>query len=456
MRRKKKEKIRWNIGMIIFLVLLIYVIINVITFLGKKKLSVYKVTEDRINNTFSFTGIALRDEKLLKAKESGYITYYVEEGKRIKKSGTLFVLDKNGKVQEALVKQAQKKKSEKRAADDAGIQQKIKDYQADYSDTKFSKVYDLKYDLKNVVLSLNENAKKNVIDQMRKKLGQDSFYIEKSPQSGVITFYSDNFDEKGKKDITSADFDQEQYHMVKYNSSDKVKKNAVVCRIAKGEKWTIVIPLKKEQYDLLRGNEKVYIKFMSDQQKTQASLNVEKKGDDYLGYLSLNDYMIRYIDERYLDLDVSLTSYRGLKIPNSAITKKKFYRVPVEYLCKQENGENEFQVRKIDSDGNVTIEKKNYKICKQTKEYCYLDPEEVGQKVVLQSMKSGATYLMEKTESLEGVFYTNHGYTQFRLIEPIAKKDDYTIIRDDTKDGINLYDFIVLDSSTIKENQVIY
>ena len=71
-------------------------------------------------------------------------------------------------------------------------------------------------------------------------------------------------------------------------------------------------------------------------------------------------------------------------------------------------------------------------------------------------MKSGATYLMEKTESLEGVFYTNHGYTQFRLIEPIAKKDDYTIIRDDTKDGINLYDFIVLDSSTIKENQVIY
>ncbi len=83
-KRRRKTKIHWNIGMIIFVVILVYILINVILFLGKKKLTVYKVTEDKITNTLSFTGIAIRDEELLKASQSGYITYYVERRKTIK------------------------------------------------------------------------------------------------------------------------------------------------------------------------------------------------------------------------------------------------------------------------------------------------------------------------------------------------------------------------------------
>ena len=62
-----RKKSRWNIGTIVFLVLLIYVLINVLIFVGKEKLTVYKVTEDKISSTYSLTGIALRNEKLLKA-----------------------------------------------------------------------------------------------------------------------------------------------------------------------------------------------------------------------------------------------------------------------------------------------------------------------------------------------------------------------------------------------------
>ena len=65
-KRRRKTKIHWNIGMIIFVVILVYILINVILFLGKKKLTVYKVTEDKITNTLSFTGIAIRDEELLR------------------------------------------------------------------------------------------------------------------------------------------------------------------------------------------------------------------------------------------------------------------------------------------------------------------------------------------------------------------------------------------------------
>ena len=457
MAKKRKRRIRWNIGMIVFLVIFIYVMINIVSFFIKKKLTVYRVTKDEMTTTFSFRGIALRDEKLLKASQNGYITYYVEEGKRVRKSGTLYILDKDGKVQETFADQAEALRGKGETLDDEEIQKKVTEFQSIYSDGSFSDVYDLKYDLKNTILNLNEDSMKEVIDAVSKKLGEDAFHTETSPASGAAAFYSDSFDGKTADDITDADFDQENYRAVRYNSSDQVKKGNVVCRVTNSENWTIVVPLEKSQYDFLQDKDSVTVKFQSDQEKTTADLKVKKKGNSYFGYLSLDDYVVRYLDERYLDIDITLDSHEGLKIPNSAVVKKKFYQVPAEYISKGNDGKEEgFSVRTTDDKGEVKVEQKNFTIYKKTKKYCYLDPEEVGEDVVLQSMDSDDTYLVEKTKTLEGVYCTNQGYADFRLIEKTAQKDDYCIVEENTDHGISLYDFIVLDSSTIKENQIIY
>ena len=457
MAKKRKRRIRWNIGMIGFLVIFIYVMINIVSFFIKKKLTVYRVTKDEMTTTFSFTGIALRDEKLLKASQNGYITYYVEEGKRVRKSGTLYILDKDGKVQETFADQAEALRGKGETLDDEEIQKKVTEFQFIYSDGSFSDVYDLKYDLKNTILNLNEDSMKEVIDAVSKKLGEDAFHTETSPASGAAAFYSDSFDGKTADDITDADFDQENYRAVRYNSSDQVKKGNVVCRVTNSENWTVVVPLEKSQYDFLQDKDSVTVKFQSDQEKTTADLKVKKKGNSYFGYLSLDDYVVRYLDERYLDIDITLDSHEGLKIPNSAVVKKKFYQVPAEYISKGNDGKEEgFSVRTTDDKGEVKVEQKNFTIYKKTKKYCYLDPEEVGEDVVLQSMDSDDTYLVEKTKTLEGVYCTNQGYADFRLIEKTAQKDDYCIVEENTDHGISLYDFIVLDSSTIKENQIIY
>lgn len=454
---RTREKIRWNIGMVVFLVIFIYVIINVGIFLGKKKLTVYKVTEDKITNTVSLTGIAIRDEELLRASQKGYITYYVEEGKRIKKTGTAFILDKDGKVQDAFADQVETIRSKGETMDNSEIQQRISEYQSINNDDNFSNVYDLKYELKNVILNISEASMKSVIDAVEKKLGADAFQTMKSNSSGIATFYSDDFDGKSADDIKNQDFDQENYRITKYNSSDKVKKGEVVCRITKSEDWTIVVPLKKEQYNLLKEKKKVGVKFLMDQNKASADISVKKKGKQYFGYLTFDDYCVRYVDQRYLDLDITLDSCSGLKIPNSAITSKKFYQVPVEYISKGNDGISEgFSVRSTNKDGDVKVEQKEYTIYKKTDNYCYLDPEEVGENIVFQSMDSDKTYLVEKTKSLKGVYCTNRGYADFRPVEFITKKEDYSIVESETKQGVNLYDFIVLDSSVIEENQIIY
>ena len=457
MAKKRQRKIRWNIGMIIFAVIFVYIVINVIIFMGKKKLSVYKVTEDKITNTLSFTGIAVRDEQLLETSQSGYITYYVEEGKRIKKDGTVFTVDKAKKVQETFAEKVEELLKKSDVMDDDEVSRKINEYQSVYSDHNFSEVYDLKYDLKNAILNVNEDAMKKVIAAVQDSMGTESFQTQKSTSSGVVEFYSDNFDGKKADEIKASDFDQTTYRKKKYNTADKVKKNKVVARINKSEKWEIVIPLKEEQYKMLKDKTEVSVRFLQDQNKATASVETVKKGKNYFGYLKFNDYAVRFLSERFLEIDVTLDSYKGLKIPNTAIVKKKFYQVPVKYLTKGDNSTTEqFAVRSTDKNGEVTVEQKTYTIYGRSERYCYLDPDEVGENIVGQAMDSNQTFLIEKKKTLQGVYCTNRGYADFKPIDILTQKEDYSSIANDTRQGISAYDFIVLDGSTIKENQIIY
>lgn len=114
---------------------------------------------------------------------------------------------------------------------------------------------------------------------------------------------------------------------------------------------------------MLKDKKEVSIRFMQDQNKATATVETIKKGKNYFGYLKLNDYAVRYLSERYLEIDITLDSYKGLKIPNTSIVKKKFYQVPVKYLTKGDNSTTEqFAVRSTSKNGEVTVEQKTYTI----------------------------------------------------------------------------------------------
>lgn len=452
-----RKKSRWNIGTIVFLVLLVYVIINVLIFVGKEKLTVYKVTKDNISTTYSLTGIAVRNEKLLHAEDDGYITYYTEEGKRVKKSGTLYVLDKNGKVQKEFANQVEEMKGKGEIQENTRVKSRLSEFKSIYADRDFDDVYDLKYDLKNAVLGINEKSLKKVMEQVKEQVGNASFSTRKSSISGIASFYSDTFDQKDASQIKASDFQKENYRVTKLNSTDKVKKGDTVCRVTENEKWTLVVLLDKDQYTSLKGRKSVTVRFSDDQMKTSAGLKTEKKKDGYYAYLSLDEYLIRYIGERYVNIDLILDTYQGLKIPDSAILSKQFYQVPVTYITKGNNSSSEgFSVRTTSKDGNVKVEQKEFTIYKKTKDYCYLDPEEVGEGTTFEAMDAGDRFTVGEKKKLKGVYCTNQGYADFRPVEVIVNRDSYAIVKTDTQKGINLYDFIVLDSKTIKENQIIY
>ena len=62
---------------------------------------------------------------------------------------------------------------------------------------------------------------------------------------------------------------------------------------------------------------------------------------------------------------------------------------------------------------------------------------------------------MVETASLQGVYNINRGYAVFRKVEILFQNQEYTIVNTGTNYGISLYDHIALDSSAIKENEII-
>ena len=47
--------------------------------------------------------------------------------------------------------------------------------------------------------------------------------------------------------------------------------------------------------------------------------------------------MVRYAQNRFVDVELILEDQSGLKIPKSAITKKDFYVIPEDYLTQGGN-----------------------------------------------------------------------------------------------------------------------
>lgn len=88
MAKGNKKLIRYrrplnlNIGMLIFAVIFVYMVFSVYTYIRKEKIQPYEVTEGAIVNNKSYTGIILRKETTEYLESTGYINYYIREGKR--------------------------------------------------------------------------------------------------------------------------------------------------------------------------------------------------------------------------------------------------------------------------------------------------------------------------------------------------------------------------------------
>lgn len=457
---KYKRPVNINIGIIIFSIIFLYIVINVVIYINKEHLSIYEVSENNIADDNTCKGIIIRDEIVFNTENAGYVNHYIREGERVSKNSLVYTVDESGEVFDTLSTSENMDTLSHKESDK--INNSITSFQKTYSNNTFSNVYNLKYDVDNI---LYEATNFNMVKNLDSISSENTFFHKfKSSKSGIISYSIDTMEYMKADEVTQDTFSNEEYKRVQLRTDELVEKNSPVFKLVTSEKWSIVISLTKEQYTRIKEKDRIKVTFIKNDLSTAVDIESYKKGDSYYARLDLDNYMIRFLNDRYIDVELTINSASGLKILKTSIVEKEFYKIPKDYVTTGGDSNSKGLIKEIYSeDGELEFKFFPTEVYYEDEKYRYVDTKATlddGTKLELDDYvhneKNGDRYQITEVETLEGVYNVNKGYAVFRRIEKVYENKEYCIVKKDTMYGLSVYDHIVLNANQIEEQSIIY
>lgn len=461
-----KRKTNWrkhiNIGTIMFLLIVVYLIGNLITLMFKSKLAVYEVSKSEISDTIKGTGIIIREEQLIKSTDEGYVNCYLGDGDRVKANGIVYTLDKTGQIQNEINKILEENKKTGKEEQDK-INDDLRTFSDGYDDADFFMVSETKNEIAHDLISytgvlLSKNKKK-----LEKKYGKDCYIEGKSEKTGLVSYSSDGLEGLNLKTLRKSVMNR-KIHMKELRTNEKITSGAPVYRLTTSQEWKLAIPLSKEDYTRMSNLAENQISTLKvtiekDAFHTVVPFEVYEQNNEQYLILNFSDYVQRYLNQRYLSVEILLVQQSGLTIPESSLVKKSAFRIPKDYLTGGSNSNNNNNVNVVYTD------KKGREKLKQVSVRMIEEDTEKGTVTVfstslkkgdrIRNVESATTYSLDKDMMIYGVYTINSGYAVFSYVKIEERNEDYCIVNSDESE-IQLYDRIVLNSNTIHENEIIY
>lgn len=457
--RFRRPKFQFDLGTIIFGLILVYVLIYVFFYFTESHVSAYEVKTGTITENHSYTGIAIRTEKVFNAQSAGNINYYVSEGTRVGAKTLVYTIDESGKATEILA-QAAEEGNALSSENWKELQTTLYNYSTDtYSDMNFSSIYDVKTALNSSILEMLSHS---MLDTLNETSLSGTFKSFRATESGLIVFSTDGYESLTAEGVTMDMFNEAGYEKKTLRNSDLVSTEDAAYKLIMEEDWSIVIPLEEEQATRLKNEgyheNYISIKFLKDRTKANAYVTLFEKDGQNFAKLDLSNSVVRFAQDRFIHIELQLDNIEGLKVPNSSILEKEFYTVPKDFV-NLDNPAYEacVNIETVDEEGNTSVKVQEVTIYKTVENEYYLDKNTLSAGVSLIKQTNGQErYVVGKTASLVGVYNINKGYAVFRSISVLSENSEYSIIEPDSAYGLSEYDHIVLDADAVEAEEIIY
>lgn len=462
---KKKSKIikykrKPSVALAIFAVVLIYVICFVVLYISKSKVQVYEVDMGSLSTNAEFTGIAVRQEVVYDSAYSGNINYYKKEGTKVKVGDTVYTVDETGRVADILAEYNGYGENSMSKDSLATIKSMLNTFRTGYNGSNFSDIYDLKADINSEVLyAMNANIMNNLDSIIASTGSENLFRTIKSEQPGIISYYVDGYEAVTEENITSSHFNKDNYNKQNLKAEKLIVSEAPAYKLVVDEDWYILINLTQQDIinNDLSNRSSVNVKFKRDGVAATCGFSIVMKDGGYYGKLSLSKYVIRYVNDRFLDIELMSSTRNGLKIPVSALTDCEFYTIPKEFLTTGGNSNNNgFICETYDASGNIQTQFVSTTVYKTIDDMCYISTDAISAGTNVVMPDSSKRYTVSSIQKLKGVYCINSGYTDFKLVEIIDQNSEYIISKKGIANGISLYDRIILDAEKYTVNQMVY
>lgn len=447
-RKKKRKKatsvFTLNIGTFIFSVILLYIVISLIIYATTKHISTYQVISGPLAQNQTYTALAVRSETIVTANNDGYVRYYAQDGHRVSKSGAVYSLTQTVPETTGSTELSESALSNVRSL--------TAQFASSFNPANFGQVYSFKYALAGSIL---DYAGMDSSDSSTAVVGDASVYM--APESGIVVYSQDGMENISADNFTADDFSYASYKVENLRTTEKITAGTPVYRLVNDETWSLIVPVSSVQATKLEGKTSIKVRFKKDSTTMTGSLQLFKRADAVYAEITFTSGVIRYVSDRYLEIELITNAEKGLKIPVTSIVSKDFFLVPKDFAVKDEDSSALGFIRRIDKkDGTSGTEFVNATIYASDDDNYYVDMTEFVRGDTLIRENSTQTFTLDKTGQLNGVYCINRGYTVFRRVEIIDQNEEYCIVKTGTSYGLALYDNIVLDSSTVREDEILF
>lgn len=446
-----RKKWNINIGVIIFGAVFIYLVVTVLLYLTGNHVTAYEVREGSILKDNAYTGFIVRDETIVQAESDGYINYFALEGSKVGAKTRVYTLsDKKLELTSNTDEGSQELTSEEQNS----ILMKTQSFSENFSEEQFNDVYTLKNNITNVLESKSNQSRQAQLDAMVAE-GNNDLQIYTAVSDGIILYSTDGYENITTDQVTEDDVSKANYESKNLTDNTKIKAGDPVYKLIRSNDWSVVILLDDETAKELADVNRVKVSFSKDNETTYAGFSIQTKKDTSYGILTFDSSMIRYAEERYLDLELILEDESGLKIPKSSVVTKKFYTVPKDYLTSGGNSSGTGVLVDISKDQSQFQSVEVY-YSDEESNLVYLDYDAFDSNTVLKKPDSSETYELTKTKKLKGVYNINKGYAIFRQVQILCESDEYYIVASGQDYGLTNYDHIALYGDSVRTDDVVF
>ena len=198
-------------------------------------------------------------------------------------------------------------------------------------------LYDFKYDIKNTVMKLSNSHLYESIDSINNSSLAGSIAFHNSPNTGIITYYIDGYEELKPEEVTMDMFSEEKYTKKQLLDNQLVTADEPAFKLSKDENWSLILPIEEALSQDFLDEEYIKVRFLKNQYESWGEVSIIKGADNqtYL-QLTFTNSMVTFAKDRFVDIELLLHDETGLKIPNTSIVNKEFYLIPRKYITKMD------------------------------------------------------------------------------------------------------------------------
>lgn len=436
-----------NIGIVIFGILFVYLLATTVLYLTAPQVTVYEVRQGSILKDNAYTGLAIREETVVYAKEDGYINYFAEDNSKVRVGSEIYTISDKKLDFHEVVSEGE---STFTPEQERSFVYQIQEYNAQFQQQDFSSTYQWKNDLQHTLDKITNQSR-------NEQLEHSNLHINSAETDGIIVYTFDGMEDLTAETVVSSQLNKSDYSKIEFQNNVSVATGDPIFKVITSDNWKLLIEVSKETKEVLSSKKTVKVNFKKDNQQLRADISFPEHANSRIACLSFQNSMVRYASERYLDIELIIEDESGLKIPKTAETSKEFFVVPKSYLTQGGNSSNDGVMRQtVNGDGVNITEFFPVTVYYEQEGMVYLDPTVFDKNDTLIKPDSTDKLLLSEKRSLKGVYCINKGYAVFKQIKILCESDEYYIIEEGNDFGLSNYDHIALDSSSIKENDVVF